>query len=107
MRFDCVLVNAPSGQFFARLQGLYTCMAFKKLWLVARVTKLKRIKNARSEVIGLPHVREERTGVWINVSWISRYIYEQPTFDRNRDDEYFINDLMVSDMFLRLLSFSS
>ncbi|TDL14937.1 hypothetical protein BD410DRAFT_845594 [Rickenella mellea] len=102
-RYDCVLVDCPRGQFFARLQGLYTCIAFKKLWSFARVTKLKPVDNRslRSEVIGFPHVREERSGVWIDISWITRFVYEQPTFDR--EDEYFINDTMDSDMFLRLL----
>ncbi|TDL21304.1 hypothetical protein BD410DRAFT_298266 [Rickenella mellea] len=100
-RYDCVLVDCPSGQFFARLQGLYTCTVFKKLWSVARVTKLKPVQNQRSNVIGFPHVREERSGVWIDISCITRFVYEQPTFERR--DEYFINDTMDSDMFLRLL----
>lgn len=101
-RYDCVLVNAPTEQFFARIQGLYSCLAFNKTWLLACVTRLKRIDNQRSQVIGFPHVREERSGIWIDVSWITRFVYEQPTFDR--DDEFFINDVVDSDMFLRLLN---
>jgi hypothetical protein len=103
-RADSFLVKLPNGKFMlARPYLFFSCQCGGKEWHLARVAHLKTILKPDEGNIRMRVVQDQPFGEIIDVSWIVRSISLAPTFEKNKDDEWFVNDLLDPDLFFRLL----
>lgn len=105
IRFDPVLVQtADSGLSVARLHMVFELRAFGRTWAIARVSHFRRRIRSSASRIDQARVQEESKGSFILVSSIVRAVHLIPhwSMDGPMDGEFFVNDLIDPDMFLRL-----
>ncbi|KDQ12670.1 hypothetical protein BOTBODRAFT_45772 [Botryobasidium botryosum FD-172 SS1] len=100
-RADCVMVKVTKGHQFARLHFMFTCQAFGKCWSVARVTFFSHNAKAKSSQVGMERVKETQKGEFILIDTIVRGAWLTP--DGDKKNYFFVNDLIDSDAYLRLL----
>ncbi|KDQ11826.1 hypothetical protein BOTBODRAFT_113908 [Botryobasidium botryosum FD-172 SS1] len=100
-RSDCVMVKMTKGLKFGRLHFMFTCQAFGKCWNVARVTFFSQVTRAQESVVGMERVQETEEGEFILIDTIVRGVWLTP--DSDKEDFFFVNDLIDSDAYLRLL----
>lgn len=105
-RHDCIILQGPDGLLFARLLMVFTCVALGTVHPMALITVYDPVTrvNWKDRALGFRRVREPpttRRSEFIFLSSVIRGAYLVSTHER--EGEFYVNDLIDADMFLRLL----
>ena len=103
--WDTIIVKTELGDSFARLHSIFEAHdpQCNQVWQLARITWCVPSPNSQQDrLVGQQRIHEASQGHFIPLASIVRACHTIPTYDDHSNCASYINDLVDTDMYLRL-----